>query len=113
MNIWTKGRQGTGYEKLCLLSLINFDVYLLRFPVGTSVPVHRDLVPGKEHHRLNIWLRRPLGGQFWTSAAPYGTKKFFGWKRCIRFRPDIQWHGMYQVIGNIGYMLSIGWTKDD
>ena len=111
---WTEGRQGTGYQKMCLWSAINFDIYLLRFPVGTVIPQHRDVVPGKEHHRLNIWLRRAIGGQFWTLISPKGDRRFYGWKRCVKFRPDIQWHGLCEVMGTkTAYMLSIGWTKNE
>ena len=40
---WERGRQGSGYDKLLLAAnafLIPFDLYLLRFPVGTYIPPH-------------------------------------------------------------------------
>lgn len=109
---WTEGRQGNGYKKLCLWSLINFDIYLLKFPVGSLVPTHKDPVLGKEHHRLNIWLRRPLGGILWTRASSHGNVKYHP-DRMFKFRPDLVWHGMHPVTGRkTAYMLSIGWTKN-
>jgi len=62
---WERGRQRSGYDKLLLLAGQRFDVYLLRFPVGSSVPRHRDPVDGARHLRLNVVLvpaRR--GGEF-------------------------------------------------
>ena len=53
---WERGRQRSGYDKLLLLAGQRFDVYLLRFPVGSSVPRHRDPVDGARHLRLNVVL---------------------------------------------------------
>ncbi len=109
---WIDGRQGSGYKKFCILSLVNFDIYLLKFPTGCSVPAHKDVVLGKTHHRFNAWLIRPVGGAFWTSTTMYGIRRYYGWKRFNKFRPDIQWHGIHECF-TTGYMLSIGWTKNE
>lgn len=56
---WEHGRQGTGYQKMLLIACpwpLAFDLYLLKYPVGTKIPPHRDPVKGRRHYRLNIEL---------------------------------------------------------
>lgn len=60
---WQKGRQASGYDKMLLATarlpfawLQGFDVYVLRFPVGSHIPAHKDVVDSGKHYRLNIIL---------------------------------------------------------
>ena len=105
---WERGRQGTGYDKLLLLAnplLIPFDCYLLRYPVGTHTPLHRDPVTGGRHYRLNlvVW-RSPSGGDFICDSALFQSR------RLNLFRSDISTHAVSRVEGGPRYVLSIGWV---
>lgn len=51
---WEPGRQGTGYRKLRLLSGRRFDVHLIDYPKGTSIPWHSDQLEGRRHLRANL-----------------------------------------------------------
>jgi hypothetical protein len=53
---WEPGRQGTGYRKMRLAGGASWDLHLLDYPPGTSVPRHTDPVPGKTHIRFNLRL---------------------------------------------------------
>ena len=47
---WQRGRQGTGYDKMLLLTArwpLRFDSYLIRYPEGSEIPPHTDPVQGK------------------------------------------------------------------
>ena len=40
---WQRGRQGTGYDKMLLLTgrwPLPFDSYLIRYPEGSAIPPH-------------------------------------------------------------------------
>ena len=87
---WQKGRQGTGYDKLCLFQskTLLCDCYLISYPPNTSIPIHTDPVPSKRHYRINILL--------------CGEDKFVGkciWqsRRIKFFRPDITPHSVDEV----------------
>src|SRR5258708_15512001 len=56
---WEAGRQGTGYRKLRLGRGRRWDLYLIDYPPGTSIPEHVDPVPGRRHWRGEP---RPPGG---------------------------------------------------
>lgn len=105
---WEHGRQGTGYDKLLLAVnplVIPFDCYLLRYPVGSSIPPHRDPAPaGRRHFRLNIVVKpSPGGGEFVCERAIIDTE------RVKLFRSDLSTHSVTRVEGGPRYVLSIGW----
>jgi hypothetical protein len=105
---WVHGRQGTGYDKLLLLGnpfILPFDCYLLRFPVGTEIPPHRDPVSAGRHYRMNIILKRsPKGGDFVCDRPMFHSR------RLNLFRSDICTHSVTRVEGSPRYVLSIGWV---
>jgi hypothetical protein len=105
---WERGRQGTGYDKLLLAVnplLIPFDMYLLRYPVGSHIPPHRDPVPGRCHYRLNIVVRRSQqGGEFVCADPIYSSR------RIHLFRSDLSTHSVTRVDGTPRYVLSLGWV---
>jgi len=112
---WEKGRQNSGYEKIKLLESqrFKFDVYLLRYRKGASIPPHYDPAPfGFAHHRLNIVLKRAKdGGNFFTlSHGIHRPHKFMN-NRIIFFRPDITSHMVSKVKRGARYVLSIGWLR--
>ena len=57
---WAPGRQGGGYRKLLLARGRSWDAYVLDYPPGSGVSVHRDPVDGRRHYRLNVVLRGAL-----------------------------------------------------
>ena len=53
---WRPGRRNSGYSKMLLAGGRTWDCWLLRYPVGSEVPLHHDPIPGRRHYRLNITL---------------------------------------------------------
>lgn len=82
-----------------------FDVYLLSFAKGVSIPTHTDRAPaGKRHYRFNIFLRQPKrGGQFVSTGCILS-----GWRFNV-FRPDITPHSVSKIEQGSRLVLSIGW----
>lgn len=117
---WQPGRRGTGYWKLKLWSFWRTDAYILRYPEGSSVPWHRDSVPGRRHFRLNVVLRKPVaGGQVmvlgrrwirWFEDAQGLEEcqdvRFPG--RIYLFRPDIHVHAVWRIHRGERWVLSFG-----
>ena len=104
---WRRGRQGTGYDKMLLLTApwpIAFDTYLLRYPEGSEIPSHQDPVANRAHYRLNIILKSPRSGGEFICATP-----IFETKRIKFFRPDKSSHSVTRVVGGSRYVFSIGW----
>lgn len=85
---WERGRQGTGYWKLRLASGRSWDLYVIDYPVGTSIPTHTDPVPGRRHWRANFRL---LGEDNFEGEASFRLG------RLIVFRPDITPHAVATV----------------
>ena len=105
---WQQGRQGTGYNKLCLLQSkhLKFDAYLLYYPQGSRIGVHTDEVESGRHYRLNIMLKKAKkGGDF---ICPDVSFRFW---RVALFRPDIQEHLVTTIQDGYRVMLSIGWVR--
>ena len=104
---WQRGRQGTGYDKMLLLTApwpIPFDSYLIRYPEGTEIPPHKDPVEHRCHYRLNIILKAPKSGGEFVCATP-----LYASSRVKFFRPDICEHSVTRVVGGSRYVLSLGW----
>src|SRR5688572_31222515 len=83
---WQKGRQGSGYDKMLLLTApwpVPFDSYLIRYPDGSSVPPHTDPVQRGKHYRLNIILKAPKAGGEFVCAKP-----IYASRRIKLLRPD-------------------------
>ncbi len=100
---WERGRQHSGYDKLLLLGGRRFDTYLLRFPVGSSIPPHRDPVDGAGHLRLNLILvpaRR--GGEFDCERAIVDRP------RIKLFRSDLATHSVSTIEAGTRWVLSLG-----
>ena len=108
---WRRGRQHSGYDKMLMLTGMwpfPFDVYLLRFPVGSQIAPHKDKVSAGRHYRFNILLRRALeGGEFKCKAPLFETG------RIKFFRPDISEHSVSRVSRGSRFVLSIGWVRKD
>ena len=108
---WQRGRQGTGYDKMLLLTgrwPVPFDSYLIRYPAGSAIPPHTDPVQAGRHYRLNLVLKAsPRGGEF-VCATP-----IFETARIKLFRPDACEHSVTRVEGGSRYVLSIGWVRRD
>lgn len=105
---WQRGRQGTGYDKMLLLTApwpIAFDSYLIRYPDGSEIPLHRDPVAKGRHYRLNIILKSPRsGGEFVCSSPLFATK------RIKLFRPGACEHSVTRVSGGAAMSCQSGWV---
>lgn len=105
---WQRGRQGTGYDKMLLLTAhwpLPFDTYLIRYPDGSEIPLHTDPTGSGRHYRLNIILKSPeSGGEFICERPIFATK------RIKLFRPDACAHSVTRVVGGSRYVLSVGWV---
>ncbi len=106
---WQRGRQGTGYDKMLLLTAhwpLPFDSYLIRYPEGAEIPPHTDPVQAGRHYRLNIVLKSsPSGGEFVCATPIYASR------RIKLFRPDACEHSVTRVVGGSRYVLSLGWVR--
>lgn len=106
---WVEGRQGSGYDKMLIATgrfPLPFDLYLIRYPVGSSIPPHRDPVPGSEHYRVNVVVRKSQsGGEFECENAIYKSS------RVNLFRSDLCEHSVSKVEGSPRYVLSLGWLR--
>ena len=100
---WEPGRQASGYAKLLLAQGRRFDLYLLRFPVGASVPPHRDPVAGGGHLRANlILIPAARGGEFECERAIIDRP------RLKLFRPDLVTHAVRPIEAGTRWVLSLG-----
>ncbi len=105
---WQRGRQGTGYDKMLLLTApwpLPFDCYLIRYPDGSEIPPHTDPVDAGRHYRLNLILKAPRSGGEFVCANP-----MFESQRIKVFRPDACEHSVTRVVGGSRYVLSVGWV---
>lgn len=106
---WVPCRQGSGYHKLKLLesSYLKCDAYLLYYPEGSWIDVHKDEVPGHEHWRYNIELIQPEEGGFLKGSFNYwqGSRR-----RVNKFRSDF-YHEVTKITKGTRLVLSIGWLK--
>lgn len=108
---WQRGRQGTGYDKMLLLTAswpIAFDSYLINYPDGAEIPAHIDPVTGGRHYRLNIILKSPKAGGEFICATP-----IFSSQRIKLFRPDACEHSVTRVQGGSRLVFSLGWVLRD
>lgn len=105
---WQHGRQGSDYQKKLLFGAwwpIQFDLYLLRYPVGSHIPSHQDPNPLGRHYRLNIELKKAeLGGVF------HCEQTLFRCSRMTLFRPDLHSHSVSPIVKGKRYVLSLGWV---
>lgn len=106
---WQRGRQNTGYDKLLILTgkyPLAFDIYLLKFPPGSEIPMHTDTVTHGNHFRMNIVLKKAKsGGDFICSNVLWENS------RIKLFRPDIASHRVTRIQKGTRYVLSIGWIR--
>jgi hypothetical protein len=105
---WEEGRQETGYLKM-LIGTAKFpmpwDIYILKYPVGSEIPPHVDPVTDRNHYRLNIILKKPKkGGEFFSEKTIINTD------RIKLFRPDLYKHSLSKIEQGSRYVLSIGWA---
>jgi hypothetical protein len=85
---WQTGRQGTGYRKLLLAQGRRWDLWVIDYPVGTSIPSHVDPVPGRAHWRANLRL---VGEDAFEGEAVVRLGPL------VVFRPDVSPHAVSRV----------------
>jgi predicted 2-oxoglutarate/Fe(II)-dependent dioxygenase YbiX len=121
---WRPGRQGTGYDILPLrdvpelaaltargLARIGtpfedyWDVYLIRYADGSSIPPHTDAAQhGRRHRRINAVLEQArAGGELFVAGAlvPLAVGD------AVLFSPDDERHEVTQVTGS-RLLFSVG-----
>jgi hypothetical protein len=101
---WRPGRRASGYHKMLLAHGSFWDCYLLRYPVGSRVPLHHDPVAGRRHFRLNFTLRGD------ADAVHLLGDPIARGRRWMLFRPDVVSHEVRDV-ARPRLVLSIGWTR--
>ena len=103
---WIHGRQGTGYDKMCMLYnkyIVPFDLYILKFPKNSYIPPHKDEVKGKRHYRINIIIKHAkCGGIFEIEKSIIDVKYF------KLFRPDKYYHSVSEILDGNRVVLSFG-----
>lgn len=107
---WEGGRQAGGYlkKKLFVSKLLKLDLWLLKFPVDSFIPIHTDTVESGRHFRLNIFLKdAEKGGEFKADKVLMQTRWF------AFFRPDITCHYVTKVEKGTRYVLSFGFVLKD
>jgi hypothetical protein len=106
---WVEGRQKAGYQIFTLIysRKLRMDCYLIRYPVGSNIPRHRDEVAENErHYRLNIQLwPAKIGGEL------YCAHSIFRLGPINLFRPDLVTHSVSTVLKGTRYVFSIGWIR--
>lgn len=106
---WQIGRQKTGYDKMLLLTgylPLPFDMYLIRYRVGSYIPPHTDKVEKGRHYRMNIILKQSkIGGDFVCKH------NIIDLPRIKIFRPDLYEHSVTELVEGSRYILSIGWIR--
>jgi hypothetical protein len=82
-----------------------FDCYLIRYPIGSAIPPHKDQVSEGRHFRMNLVLKKSrAGGEFLCKTPIFATQ------RIKLFRPDLCEHSVTTVEGSPRYILSLGWV---
>jgi len=102
---WGRGRHDTGYKAFTLIYSKRFwlDCYLIRYPTGASIPLHKDPIKNGKMYRLNIEFWKPKeGGKFHSNTL----FSLFG--RIHLFRPDIEEHYVTPVTKGERWVFSIG-----
>lgn len=103
---WEKGRQNSGYYKMCIFCFyrppVPFDLYLLKYPPGSWVPEHIDTVEGYKHYRANIIVKKSLAGGGFKSEYCLVN---LSWLKI--FRSDYK-HEVVCVEKGVRYVLSFG-----
>lgn len=103
---WEEGRGESGYFKLKLLESkkMLFDLYLLKYPEGSSILPHKDAVEFGRHFRVNLILKKATGGEFLCGH------KILSLGRLQIFRPDLNTHEVTLVTKGTRYVLSFGFV---
>ncbi len=128
---WTEGRQHSGYLKANLMGhkasvwfillrrslsrlslvvgdLLDHDAYLIKYPVGSSIPTHVDPAPSATvgHVRLNCLLTEGVGGTLFVNDAPIPLRV----RHAYMFRPDTEPHRVSVVERGERIVWSVGAT---
>lgn len=107
---WEEGRQQSGYDKMLLLwglFPLPFDMYIIRYKIGSCITPHVDKVTSGEHYRINIVLQKATeGGDFVCESCILNTE------RIKIFRPDKYSHSVTEIKSGMRYILSVGWIKN-
>lgn len=115
---WSAGRQGTGYLKLPLIPgglsrFLRADLWILKYPQGSGIPVHSDPTPGRRHWRLNLVLWAPEEGGIFHCEPPTPRAAFCWGQRLFVFRSDLCPHSVSRIERGSRWVLSAGVALKD
>lgn len=100
---WILGRQNSGYWKFKIFDNHYFDTWLVKYPTGSSIPQHVDVIEGHTHTRVNIILQKPISGGVFKCD---NVKTLFD--RIHIFRSDINKHSVSTITDGVRIVISIG-----
>lgn len=81
---------------------IAFDIVGIKYRQGSELPMHRDPVNGFKTIRFNLVLNSTKGGEFICDSVIFRSRYL------NIFRPDINIHGVSEVVEGTRYMFSLG-----
>lgn len=106
---WVKGNRDTGYQKMLLIDAkwpLLWDMWILRYPLGSEILPHTDPVKEGQHYRLNFVLKQARIGGLFQCTNPIFISKFLS-----LFRSDICSHSVTKIEKGSRYVLSLGWVR--
>ena len=125
LNTWEPGRHETGYQKLAVGDLaprsliektlallapyepLGWDCFLLRYPIYSEIPAHRDppLAEGWRHLRLNAVVRQSMmGGVLFLDGSAVPLEE----REAILFWPDQSLHRVSRIEQGERLLWSVG-----
>lgn len=100
---WILGRQNSGYWKLKIFNNRFFDSWIVKYPTGSCIPPHVDVIDGYSHSRINIIIQKPFDGGVFKCE---NVRTLFN--RIHIFRSDINEHSVSAITDGTRIVLSIG-----
>jgi len=81
---------------------IAFDTVIIRYPSGSELPLHRDVVKGFKCYRFNFSFNLGSGGELICDNVIFRSKYL------NIFRPDANMHGVSKVENGTRWVFTIG-----
>ena len=117
---WVEGRSSNPFSpyykmKLFESKLLKLDSYILKYPKNSYIEFHKDSAPdGYIHHRLNIVIKKAVGGEFRLvsdNETFRESTKYYRYGRFNYFKPSEQEHAVDIIKDGTRYVFSIGWLR--
>lgn len=81
-------------------------MWLLKYPTGSHIPPHQDIIDGYSHTRINILLWMPSKGGIFNCN---NCRSIFN--RIFIFRSDLEEHSVSEILEGSRVAISIGIFK--